>query len=149
MGLMGPKHPTVRVRVRYMDARIDVILAPLIKTLWQYSIFTLNCCQENRPGIAWIQFQTPWDAANFLNVVTDLPTRRQLKTYQFWDTMYSRITREGQFGEWEYKCHLRNENEDIGKTLFNFAISIRFPLTDLPSIMKAFVDKQRVLERLR
>jgi len=121
-----------------MDARIDEVLAPLVKRLWQNGILTSNCCQENRPGIAWIQFASPHDAMNFLNIVAVLPSKKDLKNYEFWDTQYGRMTREGQFGEWEYKCHVRNEREHEGRADFNFAISIRFPLTDLPAIMRAF-----------
>lgn len=129
---MGPPHKTVSVRYKGMDVRIDEMLAPLIKKLWQYGILTINCCQENRPGIAWIQFASPFDALNFLNVVA--PKK---------NLMYDRMTCEGEFGSWEYKCHVRDEQGE-----FNFAISIRFPLTDLPAIMLAFKDDKRVRERI-
>lgn len=138
----------MRVRVGRMIAQVDVMLVPLIKTLWQHRVLTCNSCQENRPSIAWIQFPTPFDAMNFLNVVAELPTPKQIKDYSFWDTQYGRMTREGQFAEWEYKCHVRNEGEHYGEVDFNFAISIRFPHCDLPSIMKAFQDPKR-LKRIR
>lgn len=100
---IGPRHKTVRVRCNGMDARIDEMLAPLIKRLWQFKILTYNCCQENRPGIAWIEFATSNDAAMFLNIVAShyFPSKRDLKTYKFWDTIYGRMTRPS-FGEWEY-----------------------------------------------
>jgi hypothetical protein len=131
-----------------MDARIDEMLAPLIKRLWQNGILTCNSCQENRPGIAWIQFASPFDAMNFLNVVATLPSKKDFKNYRFRGIMYDRMTCEGQFGEWEYKCHVRNEREHEGQADFNFAISVRFPLTDLPAIMRAFEDDKRVQERV-
>ena len=148
MGILRPKHKTVRVRVGKISAQIDVLLAPLIKMLWQNKIMTSNSCQENRPSIAWIQFPTPFDAINFLNVVAALPSKKQLKNYQFWDTLYGRMTREGQFGEWEYKCHCRNEGESYGVVDFNFAISLRFPHADLASVVLAFEDPER-LKRIR
>jgi len=131
-----------------MDASIDEMLAPLIKKLWRWDIYTLNCCQENKPGISWIEFMTPRDAIDFLNVVSHVPTKHDLKTYEFWDTMYGRMTRMGGFGEWEYDCLVRNHGEENGVAAFNFAISIRFPQTDLPAIMKAFEDDDNIFQRL-
>ncbi len=136
---IGPRHKTVRVRCNGMDARIDERLAPLIRRLWQFKIMTFNCCQENRPGISWIEFATANDAAMFLNIVAShyLPSKKDLKNYKFWDTIYGRMTRPS-FGEWEYTTLVRNEGEELGRVEFDFSVSVRFPQTDLPAIIAAF-----------
>lgn len=135
------RHKTVRVRCNGMDAQVDVMIAPLINKLWYHGIFTTNSCQENKPGIIWIQFMTPDDAIGFLNVVARIPTKKQLKDYTFFDTMYGRISREGVFGSWEYDITIENTGENTGKIDFNFLVAIRFPQTDLPAIMKVFENK--------
>lgn len=146
---LWPRHKTIRVRVGDMDASIDEMLAPLIKRLWQCGILTTNCCQENKIGISWIEFMTPGDATDFLNVVADIPSKRDLKNYNFWDTLYGRMSRCGGFGEWEYSINTDNIGEKRGDICFNFTIGIRFPQTDIPAITKAFEDFDRVTHRLR
>lgn len=143
------RHKTVRIRRNGMDAQIDTMIAPLINKLWRYGIWTKNSCQENKPGIVWIQFWSARNAIDFLNVVARLPTNRQLEKFSFLDTMYGRISREGGFGEWVYDIIVENTGEQVGKADFNFMVSIRFPQTDLPAIMKAFEDEKHIAKRLK
>jgi hypothetical protein len=44
------------------SVEVDEELAPLILALSQLGIETLNSCQENKPGIAWVEFATTADA---------------------------------------------------------------------------------------
>jgi hypothetical protein len=37
---------------------VDEGLAPLLKAIWDLGIMTCNSCQENKPGIMWIEFLT-------------------------------------------------------------------------------------------
>jgi hypothetical protein len=129
------------------DAQIDVMIAPLIRKLWKLNIGTTNSCQENKPGIIWIQFSNPYSCARFLNMVAPLPNKKDLKNRNFFDTMYCRMTRGG-FGEWEYKVHVANFGEDYGIADFDFLVSLRFPQTDLPAVMKALENEERIAEVL-
>lgn len=146
---IGRQHKTVRVRCNGLDAPIDTMIAPLIKRLWQCGIYTWNSCQENKPGIIWIQFTNAWCAEQFMNVVAHIPTKKELKIFEFWDTMYGRMTRLGGFGQWEYDCLIENMGEKHGEAKFNVAVSIRFPQTDLPSIMESFGDIKLLTNRLK
>lgn len=133
---MRRQHKTVRVRYGSMDAPIDIMIAPLIKELWKRDILTMNSCQENKPGIIWIQFISPGDAIHFLDLAGQIPSKKDLKTYKFWDTMYGRMTHAGGFAQWEYDCWVQNVGEKNHCIDFRMAISIRFPQTDLPEIME-------------
>jgi hypothetical protein len=54
-------HPTV-----VMDGiKIDAVLAPLIRLLWDAGVKTSMCCQEREPGICWIRFPSRDDALSF------------------------------------------------------------------------------------
>jgi hypothetical protein len=46
---------------------VDEGLATLLKAIWNLRISTCNSCQENKPGIAWIEFPRCEDAEAFLN----------------------------------------------------------------------------------
>src|SRR5690242_20210074 len=52
------KHNQVHLKWGVMEGDIDEDLVPLILSLWQYGIRTVASCQENRPGIAWVEFLT-------------------------------------------------------------------------------------------
>src|SRR5262249_44089247 len=88
------EHKQVTVRWKGMEAEVDEELAPLILTLWKNGIVTTNSCQENRPGIAWIEFLTPEDARLFLNKVVEYPTKEEVDG-PFWETLYGRIVGYG------------------------------------------------------
>src|SRR5262249_6077338 len=58
----GTRHRQVWVEWDGYGADVDEELAPLILALWKKGIVTCNSCQENRPGIAWVEFLTARDA---------------------------------------------------------------------------------------
>jgi hypothetical protein len=149
-------HPQVRVRWRGLEADVDEELAPLIRALWRAGIHTCLSCQENRPGVAWIEFLTARDARKFLNRVAVYPTEAELQEAPFWETLYGRITRRGGEGDWEYDVFpedwdveeklIDDEVEETctGPADFEFGVSIRFPRADLPLILQRFQSRRRL-----
>jgi hypothetical protein len=71
-------HKKVEIYDPFLDETvgIDEGIAPLIKALWDLDIRTVNSCQENRPGIIWIEFQSSYDLEEFLLVA--IPNREGL-----------------------------------------------------------------------
>ena len=84
---------------------MDEEIAPLILALWKADIYTVNSCQENMPGIAWVEFLTADDAAEFLNLVAEYE--------EGIDTLYNRITQRLRWEDdramsapfWEYAVY--------------------------------------------
>jgi hypothetical protein len=125
---------------------IDEGIVPLMQAIWRHDILTTNSCQENRPGVAWVQFWSPPDAASFLNLVCEFP-----KGKKPWLSMYGRAMGfNGGYDkptkDWEY--HILPFNNGVDEQLvndelisrykgfndFSFVISIRFPVTDIDGI---------------
>lgn len=44
---------------------VDELMAPLLQAIWSQGIITSNSCQENRPGVMWIEFFSAVDAEAF------------------------------------------------------------------------------------
>src|SRR5262249_2367180 len=125
-----------QVTISWLDrqSEVDEELAPLILALWHADLDTCNSCQENFPGITWIEFTTPEDAMQFLDLVADYPKGRRSRR-----TLYSRIVGCGSDGDWQYDIHPHNwgvEQDVVGDKVvetciglpdFDFSVSIRFP----------------------
>jgi hypothetical protein len=103
-----PKHPTVKVSRGEVD--IDVKLAPLIRLLWAHGLDTCQCCQEERPGLACIEFPGTAEVCEFL-FVAQRPYKVELET---WD--------EGEGGE---QCIV-------------VRLLVFFPAKDIPTLVRAF-----------
>jgi hypothetical protein len=66
---MSHNHQTVKVRCPWdsnCPIDIDVKLAPLIEQLWRLGIETNQCCEEEWPGLASIEFPGTGGATEFL-----------------------------------------------------------------------------------
>ncbi len=141
-------HKTVPVTHDNITADIDEDIAPLILELWKRDMFTFNSCQENKPGIVWIQFASFIGAEEFLNLVCDKYSPKLTSLYQ-------RISEdwndENSNKQWTFTSHIEDfnlsyeeddEDEDMikevhdGKPEFNFSVSVRFPRSDLKNIFK-------------
>jgi len=141
------QHKTVSVKWDGVEARVDRSIAPLIKEIWKAGIFTLNSCQENRPGIIWIAFFSVLDAEAFLNIVA--------RYEEGIDTLYNRIRQAwthyhgGIPGAWEYDVLPTDFSVDqhfledgsidetcTGPSEFIFTMSVRFPKRDYPILLK-------------
>ena len=68
--LMMLDHKQVRVKYRGKFIKVDEGIAPLLKAIWKLGIETTLSCQENRDGIAWIEFATAEDAKAFIDIVS-------------------------------------------------------------------------------
>ena len=94
------KHPQVTVYdPRGWPYEIDVEIAPLIEALWRENINTCNSCQENSPGIIWIQFESMEDLKRFLTkVISEIPP----DDLDEWNYIYYRILGNQNELSWKY-----------------------------------------------
>jgi hypothetical protein len=117
---------------------VDERIAPLLEAIWNCGIITCNSCQENKPGIIWIEFLAAEDAEAFLTrIVSGLDPINRPEADNW---LYSRIT--GSNDGWQYTAHPHDIREYIDQecgTLelnasqpcgFTLSISIRFPVSD-------------------
>ncbi len=122
---------------------VDEGIAPLLKAIWDLGITTCNSCQENKPGIVWIEFLAAEDAEVFLTrIVSRLdPVNRPDAD----DWLYSRIM--GANGDWQYTAHPHDVREYVDEekdTLelnasepckIALSVSIRFPVRDYERLL--------------
>lgn len=67
---MKPDHR--QIRVHHPSGRqiaVDAGLAPLLAALWSEGIETANSCEEEEPGVIWIEFETASGLSRFLKIV--------------------------------------------------------------------------------
>jgi hypothetical protein len=161
---LGTEHKQVTVAWGGRRAEVDEELAPLILALWKADIDTWNSCQENRPGIVWIQFPTTDDARRFLNRVAEYPPDSDRDRANdrpgegdgpFPEALYDRVVGCGSDEDWEYDTLLDNEAVEVevvdderierrtGPADFYFSVSVRFPRTDLPVVLRRVEDAVR------
>lgn len=134
-------HPQVKLQCFGIETEVDEGLAELLQLIWKLQIATINSCQENQPGIAWIEFQSADDASLFLNHVALYPPD------DFKETLYGRITQISE-KSWVFNCTPQNygvkwifsddtlTEEYLGFNDFEFSVSIRFPVSDIPLIVE-------------
>ena len=122
---------------------VDEGLAPLLEAIWDFGIMTRNSCQENKPGIIWIEFLTAKDLEAFLTcIISGLdPVGSSNADGQ----LYSRIL--GENGGWQYNVHPHDSREyiDEEKSMVELdtsepcgialSISIRFPVEDYERLL--------------
>lgn len=117
---------------------VDEGIAPLLLAIWNCGIVTCNSCQENKPGVIWIEFLAAEDAERFLTCVVsglDPINRPEADNY-----LYSRIT--GADDGWKYTAHPHDVREYIDEEngclelnasqscAIALSVSIRFPVGD-------------------
>lgn len=152
------QHKTVLVKWDGYEAKIDGGIAPLIKEIWKAGIFTFNCCEENRPGIIWIEFASAPDAEAFMNIVA--------RYEDDLDSLYNRIRQEWSRadglipGAWEYHVlptdYSVNQRFDddtieescIGPSNFIFSMSVRFPKGDYPILLQRMREYNTAVDKL-
>ncbi len=122
---------------------VDEGIAPLLEAIWNLGISTCNSCQENKPGVIWIEFSSVEDAEIFLTyIASGLHTVNSLAAGNW---LYYRIM--GHTGGWQYNAHLHDSREFIdeesGTLELNVSeprkiavsISIRFPIKDYGKLL--------------
>ncbi len=143
-----------------MDADIDIEIAPLIEKVWRAGFHTFNSCQENQPGIIWIEFDLD-DGLQFLNIVAD-------EYSDDYDSLYNRIrhgweTKDKKSIDWEFAINLvdwsiesRYEGENgepgdiycietpTGPPNFIPFLSVRFPKEDLTLVEERMRQHNRL-----
>ena len=133
------EHEQVRVYNPLMGRTIEVDegLADLLQQLWALGMRTDNSCQENRPGMMWIEFPCR-DAARFLNLLAS--SRDEDRDF------YGRMMEFSGTDNWKYNVlpgdlALRRDQgrgEDLieGPSEIVLDISVRFPLGDYDGVLR-------------
>ncbi len=137
------------------EVEIDVGIADLVQALWRLGIRTLNSCQDNPVGSGrvWLQLEAVEDAHALLKVacVWDSET---LGGGGVWGRAFGVADTSH---DWEWKLHLTDIAEVLcGEAVADgiddgvgvepdarFRISVRFPVTDLPTVLARLVRAAR------
>jgi len=125
------RHKTIRVRGNGFDAEIDEEIAPLIRELWKARFLTMMSCQDNPEGWVWIQFPYVVFAEAFMALIekeSGIPL-----LWQQWKFDIYPVTRHQMLFH-DFPKELIPKGPSL-----RFAVSIRFPMTDLPTIMETVV----------
>ena len=146
------EHPFIYLEDCFGEkVKIDKKISELLKLIWNLDLYTLNSCQENKPGKIWIHFIDTDNAERFLKLILSKIT--DMKKYNY---LYSRILNDHSFDEsllWEYDIILDDFRDafDIKKeswyTDFNkpcdigLSVSIRFPISDYKTLCDILKDK--------
>lgn len=148
-----PEHKQIAILDPASNAMIEVdkLMAPLLEAIWSFGIVTCNSCQENKPGIMWIEFLSAEDAEAFLTcAASGLDPINDPKADNW---LYSRIM--GSSGGWQYTAHPHDVREYIDPEYgtielnasqscgFTLSISIRFPESDYEKLCDLLGAKPR------
>ena len=114
---------------------VDEGMKKFLEALWAWDIDTVMSCQENEPGMAWVEFAGPSDAICFLETAWDLADNE----------MQTRIENEWVVpGMWDVNadpCYL-------GDGLFALSVGLRLPIEDKDRLAEllavAFLFQQAV-----
>lgn len=144
------EHKQVMIHNPALKYRIEVDegIAPLLSAIWNLGIVTCNSCQENTPGVIWIEFSRAEDAEAFLTRIVSCLDPVNKPEADDW--LYSRVIGQngvGQNGGWRYSAHPHDFREYIDEendTLeldtsepcgIALSISIRFPVKDYERLL--------------
>jgi hypothetical protein len=103
-------HKTVKVTLGGEQWDIDVKLGPLIRLLWAAGITTVQCCQEARPGLAYIEFPGAAEVEGFLCMAQ----RHYKVEVETWDEGHE------------------------GQHVFRVSLLVFFPTREIPQLVQAF-----------
>lgn len=141
-------HEQVHISLEDDEADVDKEMAPIILECWKNDIWTLLSCQENHPGVAWIEFLSPYCASKFMDIVANKYESKLKSLYNRiagnWDSISEELEK------WEYNIlpfdfnltQTPDENDEYlnethtGKPEFGFSVSIRFPRSDMKTILR-------------
>jgi hypothetical protein len=140
------EHRTVHVALGDQQADVDKEIAPLVKGMWRAGIMTSQSCQDCPPGWIWLEFLTPYDLEKFLNILgayEDTVGSLHDRILHGYDRLGS-----PRVGQWRYEAIVHDMAVDIvddgkkdreqyaGAPDFAIYISLNFPGTDLPAVLK-------------
>jgi hypothetical protein len=134
-------HPTVSLTNPRHGYTVDVDedLAELVAALWSLGIETAQCCQEWKPGYAWVAFLDVEDLRDFMAVVadeSDEDTWGRLATH----TIASPDSTPEEPGHWRYRLLPQPADDDEPWFL---AASVEFPIRDIPVVTARAVARSR------
>lgn len=122
---------------------VDEAIAPLLISLWETKIRTCNSCQENEPGIIWIEFFSMKDVERLLTIMVRSLGERINAHPEVNDWFCYRIL--GHEGErlpgWRYEAYPNLSSitpdqdggiypEGIFESRVELSVSTRFPVED-------------------
>lgn len=125
---------------------VDVGIAPLLIAIWDAGIMTCNSCEENEPGIMWIEFYSMKDVEKFLKIQIRTLGNRVHKHPDVNDWFCYRILGyEGDhLSPWRYDAHpniypiMPNQSSlysrNASECSVEMSVSVRFPREDYPVI---------------
>ena len=124
------EHRQVEVYNPFYDEAIEVDegIAPLLIALWERGIQTTLSCQENQPGIIWIEFAGSREVEAFLQLA--IPNRRS--------GMYIDANPDG---KWEYSVNVADHSSK-GELNFWCAVSVRFPSSQYEKILSNVLQSE-------
>jgi hypothetical protein len=145
------EHKQVFIQGYGQKANVDEGIATLIRELWCCGIWTLMSCQEGAHGYVWLCFPHAGEAADFLQIVAEYDPEP--------DSLYQRaLGLVGVPGIWKVGTFLDDyslveeldgpdgavEESHTGRPDFCFEISIWFPPSDLPAVLKRLAAQPTV-----
>jgi hypothetical protein len=126
---------------------VDVGIAPLLLTLWDAGIMTCNSCEENEPGIMWIEFYSMKDVEKFLMIQIRTLGNRIHKYPEANDWFCYRILGQGgdQLSPWRFDAHPNvsparpNQrslySKNTSECSVELSVSVRFPKEDYQIVL--------------
>jgi transcriptional regulator with XRE-family HTH domain len=148
-------HKQVTVEVGKNKEDIDEGIAPLIREMWVAGIDTVMSCQQDGHGSVWIEFEDLEDIMAFFTIVARYEPGP--------DTLYNRMNPvfvdKGPLPSWDVELFIQDLGawaceHDPGmngqyEPAFYFALSLRFPPQDLPTVLKRLKAHNRRRRRLQ
>jgi len=137
-------HKQVEIYSQVFEQNIEVDegIAELIELLGKLDIMTNNSCQENKPGIMWIDLPSV-DAERFLSICAS-HRAEDLDNYE--NSLYGRMVDDDTKNSWRYDVCLDDFAEKVdeekdevyyeGNSEISIEISVRFPVSDYPIILE-------------
>ncbi len=125
------KHRHKQVRAKRANGPtvwVDEGMKDFLEILWDRGINTVLSCQENRPGVAWVEFGSPDDAIGFLETAWDLAD----------EEMRDRIEGELEVaGMWEVNANQWHLEDGI----FTLSVGLRLPVSDKDRLVALLTDQ--------
>jgi len=126
--------------------QVDEGIAPLLQSIWQAKMRTCNSCQENEPGIIWIEFYSMKDVERLLTIMVKSLGDRIQRYPEINDWFCYRIL--GHDGEklapWRFEAYPNLSSTIIDQDIYpdnvfdsriELSISARFPCDDKQMVL--------------
>lgn len=127
------KHEQIKVaHPVYGSIHVDKGIVHLLEALWRIGIDTALSCQENRPGIMWIDFTTADDFALFLNIIANADEELYYHYIEAQEDGWS-----FNVCPWNLSEYVDEEADEVkrdGPPKITFSISVRFPASQYERI---------------